>query len=72
LQGLKKDSKLITKDDIKNIPYTEATLLEIQRLGIISSVPLLRYCQKDTLIGGKLIKAGKFGIIFLNPSIFTL
>ncbi|XP_014679738.1 PREDICTED: cytochrome P450 2U1-like [Priapulus caudatus] len=41
-----------TTKDRRNMPYLEATLWEIQRVGIIAPVPCIRAAMNDTTIGG--------------------
>jgi len=42
-----------------NLPYTNATILEIQRCGVIVPMTQARYCSKDILVNGILFKKGK-------------
>ena len=47
-------SRSPTIDDIVDLPYVLATLMEIQRIGIVGPASLPHYLMKDTLIKGNL------------------
>ncbi|XP_006816322.1 cytochrome P450 2U1-like, partial [Saccoglossus kowalevskii] len=59
------ENRLPRLDDRKNLPYTEATLLEIQRFGSIAPFTLPHCALKDTSLGGYNIPKGTEVIILL-------
>uniref|UniRef100_A0ABM0GP89 Cytochrome P450 2B11-like n=1 Tax=Saccoglossus kowalevskii TaxID=10224 RepID=A0ABM0GP89_SACKO len=58
-------NRLPRLDDRKNLSYTEATLLEIQRFGSIAPLSLPHCALKDTSLGGYTIPKGTELIILL-------
>jgi len=51
-------NSLVREEHKEKLPFCEATLLEIQRLGPVAPSAAARCCTKDTLVDGTLIKEG--------------
>jgi len=62
-------------DDEKNLPYTQATILELMRCRTIACLALPHYTLKDTTVGGYYIPANTTVIVNLygahmDPEVF--
>ena len=51
-------SSLVTLSDRSKLPYTDATLAEIWRLGPVGPIAATRVASKDTMLGGYFIEKG--------------
>ena len=62
-------------EDIQNLPYVMATLMEIQRRGVTAPASLPHYLMKDTTVNGFKFKKGTLFIAnlskyLMDPEIF--